>query len=237
MKIAISSSENKFSGLIDQRFGRCPFFLLFEDIKPIEIIENEGAIQGHGAAIKAASQMGEHGVEVVITGELGPNATSALSEMNIKAYNASGPADEALKKYLNGELTEISKVSPPHPTVKKKDGERVFFPLLEDSGMDSKISTHFGHAPFFGVYDLEKKELKVIENDLNHTDPTKSPIDQIEEAVNPTIIFAIGIGGRAINIISEKGISLKTGPFGIVKEVIEHWEDLDELTEDCGHKY
>ncbi len=240
MKIAISSSENKFNGLIDQRFGRCQYFLIFEDEKQIEIIENQGAIQGHGAGIKASSQMGEQGIEVVITGELGPNSTDALNRLRIKAYSSSGPADEAVKKLLKGELKEVGKISPPHPetvplpeTVKGKN--IVFFPLLEDNGDESKISPHFGHAPFFGVFDLEKKELKIIANDLDHVDPTKSPIDQIQDAVNPAIIFATGIGGRAIDIISEKGLILKTGPFGTVKEVLDNWDNLEELTTSCGH--
>ena len=102
--------------------------------------------------------------------------------------------------------------------------------------MDSEISQHFGHAPFFGSYDLEKKELKIIENDLNHTDPDKSPIDQIQEVVNPTIIFAKGIGGRAIELIAEKGIALKTENFNTVKEVIENWDKLEDQTQNCGQE-
>ncbi|MCK5282119.1 MAG: hypothetical protein KAK00_01815, partial [Nanoarchaeota archaeon] len=71
-------------------------------------------------------------------------------------------------------------------------------------------------------------------NNLDHTDPTLSPIDQIEKAVNPTTIFAKGIGGRAINIIAQKGLSLKTGDYSTVKEVIENLDKLENQTESCG---
>jgi len=242
MKIAISSDGNTVESKIDQRFGRCKYFIIADPEKRDEIkaIENEGAIQGHGAGIKAAEQIGELGVKVVITGNLGPNATAVLEKLEIKAYNALGIIKDAIDDFINNKLEEINDVSEPHPETKaleKEDGERIFFPLLNNIGMDSEISQHFGHAPFFGVYDVEKKELKIIENDLDHTNPNKSPIDQIQEAVNPTTIFARGIGGRAINIIQEKCLALKTGNYATVKEVIENLDSLEDQTQSCGHEH
>ena len=103
--------------------------------------------------------------------------------------------------------------------------------------MKSEISYHFGHAPFFGLYDVVTKELSIVKNTLDHVDPNKSPIDQIIEAVNPTTIFAHGIGGRAVNIIEEKGLSLKTGNFKTVQEVIDNLNNLEVQDKDCGHEY
>jgi predicted Fe-Mo cluster-binding NifX family protein len=242
MKMAISADGNMVESKIDQRFGRCKYFIIVdtEDKKKIKAVENKGVIQGHGAGIKAAEQIGELNVEAIITGNLGPNATAVLDKLGIKAYNSSGTVKDAIDSFINNKLEEISEVAEPHPaTVSQKEGkgERIFFPLLDNKGEDSEISQHFGHAPFFGVYDVGKKELKIIENNLDHTDPNKSPIDQIEEAVNPTTIFAKGIGGRAIGIIAEKGLSLKTGDYGTVKEVIENLDKLGDQTQSCGHKH
>ncbi len=240
MKIAISSDGDGIESKIDQRFGRCKYFFIVdtEDIKKVEAIENQGAVQGHGAGIKAAQQLGSLKVQAVITGRLGPNATSILKQLGIKAYHSSGVAKDAINDFMSNKLEEIIEITEPHSGMEKKESkeERIFFPLLDNNGEDSEISTHFGHAPFFGVYDIEKKELKIIENDLDHTDPTKSPIDQIEEAVNPTTIFAKGIGGRAINIIAQKGLSLKTGDYNTVKEVIENIGKLEDQTKSCGHE-
>ncbi len=242
MKIAISADGDKLHSKIDQRFGRCKYFLIVNvngnEVGTFEAVTNEGAIQGHGAGIKAGEQIGELGVEAVITGNLGPNATAILDKLDIKAYTASGTVQEAIGNFVNNKLEEIKEVSEPHSGIvqKKNKNERIFFPLLDNKGENSEISQHFGHAPFFGVYDVEKKELKIIENDLDHTDPNKSPIDQIEEAVNPTTIFAKGIGGRAINLIAEKGLSLKTGDYKTVKEVIENLDKLDDQIESCGHE-
>jgi len=242
MKIAISTEEDNKDSLIDQRFGRCKYFAVVdtENKEKIEFIENQGGIQGHGAGIKAAQQIGDLEVEAVITGNLGPNATAVLDKMEIKAYHASGTVKEAIGSFVDNKLEEINEIAAPHSEPiqeDKKSAERIFFPLLDDNGEDSEISSHFGHAPFFGIYDVEKKELKIIKNDLNHTDPNKSPIDQIEEAVNPTTIFAKGIGGRAIRIISQKGLALKTGDYSNVKEVIANLDKLEDQTQSCGHEH
>lgn len=242
MKIAISSDGNEIESEIDQKFGRCKYFIIADTEKKneIEVIENEGTIQGHGAGIKAAEQIGELGIEAVITGNLGPNATTVLEKLGIKAYHASGTIKDAINDLINNRLKEINEISEPHPenkTSKDNNSERIFFPLLNNEGEDSEISSHFGHAPFFGIYDVEKKELKIIKNDLDHTDPNKNPIDQIQEAVNPTTIFAKGIGGRAIGIIAQKGLHLKTGDFTTIKEALDNLDKLEDQTQSCGHEH
>ena len=244
MKIAISCQDKGIESIIDQRFGRSKYFLIV-DIKDNEIVNeesvlNEGTTQGHGAGIKAAEQIGELGVNVVITGDLGPNATKVLDKLEIKSYHGYGNAKEIIDNFINNKLEEIMEISPAHPetnAIKKEGSERIFFPLLDDEGENSKISQHFGHAPFFGLYDVEQKELKIIENNLDHSDPNKSPIDQIEDAVNPTTIFAKGIGARAIQIIEQKGLQLKTGNYDTVKDVLENLDKLENQTQGCGHEH
>jgi predicted Fe-Mo cluster-binding NifX family protein len=242
MKIVVSSDGDSVESKIDQRFGRCEYFIVADidgkEVKEIKAVKNEGAIQGHGAGIKAAQQIADLKAEAVITGNLGPNATAVLDKICIKAYHASGMVKEGIDKFIDNKLDEIKEIAEPHSGIKRKTkGERIFFPLLDNKGLDSEISQHFGHAPFFGVYDVQDKKLEVIENKLDHTDPNKSPIDQIEEAVNPTTIYAKGIGGRAISIIAEKGLMLKTGSFNTVKEAVENLDRLEDQTQSCGHEH
>jgi predicted Fe-Mo cluster-binding NifX family protein len=239
MRIAISLEGNKIESLIDQRFGRCKYFLIvdIEDkkITNLEVKENQGAIQGHGAGISAAQQLGDLKVEVLITGNLGPNATQVLEQLEIKTYQASGIAKEAVEKFIENKLNELTKTSKAHSGITEVNNERVFIPLLNNSGMDSEIATHFGHAPFFGLYDFETKKFTITKNVLDHSDPNSSPVDQIAETFNPTIVFAQSMGERAIGLFNEKGIKLKTGPYKTVKEAIENLNKLKELTQSCGH--
>ncbi len=234
MKVAISMDKNKKD--VDQRFGRCAYFAIVDE--DIRFIENKGALEGHGAGTIAAKLVAEEGAEAVITGNLGPNAAKILEQFQITAYKGSGDIDKAMADFREGRLEKIDEIAVPgHKEPDRPAKERIFFPLLDDNGMGSEISQHFGHAPFFGVYDVGEKKLDVISNDLDHTDPDKSPIDQIEEAVHPTTIFAKGIGGRAIQIIREKGLCLKTGDFGTVGEAIENIDSMTDQTKSCGHEH
>jgi len=113
--------------------------------------------------------------------------------------------------------------------------ETIFVPLINNEGQNSKISEHFGHAPYFALYDLTKKKLIIKENKLDHANRQKTPVDQIIEIADPSIVFAQGMGSRAINLFTEKNIALKTGPYKILKEVIENIENLDALDNSCGH--
>jgi len=114
---------------------------------------------------------------------------------------------------------------------------RILFPLLDDSNIDSKISEHFGHAPFFGIYDEVDNSLFVVRNELKHNDPLKSAIYQIREIFNPDIIFVKSIGGKAIEEANKMDIEIKTGNYDLISEVVDNLDRLDLKVEDCGHEH
>ena len=244
MRIVISSDGDTIENNVDMRFGRCRYFLIVDiedgEIIDVKSVENEGAVMGHGAGIKAAQQAGNLNPDKIITGNLGPNAFNVLSQLNISAYMGSGTVKDSIQKLLEGKLERISQNdSNPGQEVREenteKDDKIVFMPLLNDNGEDSEIAGHFGHAPFFGLYNIKEGKLTVVENKLDHSDPDKSPVDQISETFNPVVVFAKGIGSRAIMLFKEKGICLKTGNYGTVKEVMQNLDKLEDVTESCGH--
>lgn len=244
LKICVSSEGKTLDSEIDPRFGRCKYFLLV-DVKDKEeinfkAIKNVGALQGAGAGISAAEQIGKLGVDLLITGDIGPKANNILDQLGIKVVKASGSVKTEIRKYINNEIVTSKKnvsnsISKNINNVTIKTDQRMFIPLMNNNGENSEISFHFGHAPYFGLYDLMSKEITIKANKLNHSDPNKSPVDQIIESVNPTMVFAQDMGIRAINLFTEKNIKLKTGSYKTVKEVVDNIDELVDLTKGCGH--
>ncbi|KKY00564.1 MULTISPECIES: NifB/NifX family molybdenum-iron cluster-binding protein [Paraclostridium] len=116
MKIAISANGKNLSDLLDKRFGRCEFFQVYDtETKEIKIIQNKGNQASGGAGIAAANQIVDENIEIIITGNLGPNAFDIIEENSIKAYTCEClPIEDILKKYDKKELKEITVCGPKH---------------------------------------------------------------------------------------------------------------------------
>lgn len=109
MKIAVSATGQNKDDLLDRRFGRCDYFQIF-DTKTMqhEIIVNEGVSAEGGAGIAAASQVTELNVNVVITGDLGPNAFELLEKSQIAAYTCESiSVDQAIERFQKNQLSRI----------------------------------------------------------------------------------------------------------------------------------
>jgi len=108
MRIAISSTGPKLDARMDQRFGRCPCFVLVDPAsEEFEVLDNQAAMMSGGAGIQAAQMVVNSGAGAVITGKLGPNAADTLAAAGVKTYlGASGTVRQALEQYKTGRLQE-----------------------------------------------------------------------------------------------------------------------------------
>ena len=113
MKIAVTAKSNTLESEIDPRFGRCSFFLIIDsDTMNFESISNESSMASGGAGIQAAQTVAKTGAEIIITGNVGPNAYQTLSAAGIKVFTGiNGPIKEAIEKYKKGELSETTNPS------------------------------------------------------------------------------------------------------------------------------
>lgn len=116
MKIAISTTGKTTENLLDVRFGRCEYFQIHDtENGEIKILENEGKDASGGAGIVASNQLIEEKVDVIITGNLGPNAFELIEKAEIKAYKCMSIAiSSVLEEYKKGELEEIKTFGPAH---------------------------------------------------------------------------------------------------------------------------
>lgn len=108
---------------------------------------------------------------------------------------------------------------------------KILIALSENNGINSKLSEHFGHCPYFAI--LEDEKLEIINNHIDH----KSPINPVEQIMNlkPEVIFALGMGKKAIDLFLSKGIKVKTKKLKFLKEVLENLDDLEDLNLGCEH--
>ena len=119
MKICVSSQGEGLSAKVDQRFGRCAYFVLVNpDDMSHESFDNASMQAGGGAGIQAAKFVADKDAKVVLTGNCGPNAFDTLQAAGVKVVTgASGTVEEAVKMYLSGKLKGSDQ-----PNVGKKFG-------------------------------------------------------------------------------------------------------------------
>ncbi|MDJ0305559.1 NifB/NifX family molybdenum-iron cluster-binding protein [Dehalobacter sp.] len=73
---------------------------------------------------------------------------------------------------------------------------KICIPVKEDKGLESIPYDHFGSAPFFLIYDLDKEEMKVIDNgDSQHEHGMCQPLKALGgEQVDAILVGGIGAG-------------------------------------------
>lgn len=116
MKIAISTTGSNLDSLLDVRFGRCTYFQIHEsETGDFTVIENQGQMAGGGAGIVASQQLVDEKVDVVITGNLGPNAFEVMEKAEVKAYKSESVSIKCvLENFKNGKLERITFAGPAH---------------------------------------------------------------------------------------------------------------------------
>ena len=110
MKVAITTTGEDLSGPVEPHFGRCPRFIVVDsETMDFEVVQNTAVSSAHGAGIAAAQLVASRGVKAVLTGNVGPNAYSALSSAGIKIVTGvSRTVGDAVKRFSSGELQSIS---------------------------------------------------------------------------------------------------------------------------------
>jgi len=107
MKLCITATGKNIDANIDARFGRAPWLLIIDTDTGtlIEAVENTAAAQAQGAGIAAAKLISDKNVEAVLSGSVGPNATSVFETSGVRLFEGASPQDtvqEALAKFKQG---------------------------------------------------------------------------------------------------------------------------------------
>ena len=112
MKVVISATGRNEESNIDEKFHRCPFFLVIDTktnlLKTLENTKKEypdeiGAFVGQIVA--------NEGVDTVLTTNIGPRAFAIFEQYGIKIYRAKGKVSAAIQQFKEGKLPEITKAT------------------------------------------------------------------------------------------------------------------------------
>lgn len=116
MKIAISAKGRQINDVIDMRFGRTEYFILAdENGQLIDVLDNAAQSATGGAGIAAAQAVLDTGADVLITGQLGPNAMKVIKSAAIPAYQAiNGTVLENIEAFAANKLSKITESGPAH---------------------------------------------------------------------------------------------------------------------------
>lgn len=85
MITAIAASGNTIDTKLDSRFGRCPYFAIYDDkTKQTIFIANDFKDEQGGVGPMVVNKLAEMNVEKVIAAEFGPKAKDVLDALKIQ---------------------------------------------------------------------------------------------------------------------------------------------------------
>lgn len=112
MKIAFTSKGKKWDSMIDPRFGRTEFLVVYDDEKnELNSVDNRAIDEvAHGAGPQTAQKLFDLNPDILITGNgPGGNAARVLEQSGMKVYVGAGEMtiQKAFDAYKKGELEEF----------------------------------------------------------------------------------------------------------------------------------
>ena len=110
MLVAITSTGDTLDALVNEKFGRCQYFLIVDpDTMKFEAVPNHAEQAQGGAGPKAAEIIINKGVTILLTGHVGDKAEEALKRGNIKIVDglkANLKIKDAVTNYLSKQKQE-----------------------------------------------------------------------------------------------------------------------------------
>ncbi len=138
MKICVSAQGNTLDSLVDPRFGRAQYFIIYDtESNTSESFLNPNISSPSGAGIQSAQFIIEKGIQVLITGNIGPNSFSVLSAGRVKIITGviGVSVKEAIERFKRGGLNFTFS-----PTAPKHFGTQMYSPNFGVSSPQFQIS-------------------------------------------------------------------------------------------------
>ena len=115
---------------------------------------------------------------------------------------------------------------------------RIVIPVVDESGLDARLSEHFGRAPYFCVVELDEKgqiaSQKTAANVGERFGGSGRRADFILQ-LKPNVIITYGMGPRGLSIYQSVRVAVLRANANTVRQLITAYNnnELEELTEGC----
>jgi predicted Fe-Mo cluster-binding NifX family protein len=102
----------------------------------------------------------------------------------------------------------------------------ICMPTIDESGLLSDISTHFGKTTYFTFIRLENGEIKninVTEILGKHKGGSKTPSEIIIDS-GADVMICGNLGSKAVSMLRGGGMEIFSGASGKVKDILKEWK-------------
>jgi len=109
MKLAVPVTEKLLDASIDQRFGRAPFFLIYDtaNLEHHFVDNTQNLESSQGAGIQSAQHIVNAGAQALLTPHCGPKAFKVLQTAKVDVYTCNlETAKQAIGAYRDGLLSK-----------------------------------------------------------------------------------------------------------------------------------
>lgn len=149
---------------------------------------------------------------------------ASLVNKGLSIVEASCPAGQSVKDIFNKTMNYL---------LNNNGGMKMKIAVAADDG---KIAGHFGHCATYELFSVENGEI-VRKESLSNPGHKPGFLPNFLHDQGVTVMIAGGIGSAAVNIFSEKGITVVAGASGPIQNVVEEYlrGSLEHSGEVCQH--
>ncbi len=99
---------------------------------------------------------------------------------------------------------------------------RVAIPSMNDAGLDSEVSMHFGRSPYYTFVDIEEEKVKNVEVlPVPFAEHGPGDLPHFVKEHGGDVVIAYGMGTRAVDFFQQLGVDIVTGAMGKISGVID----------------
>jgi len=108
-------------------------------------------------------------------------------------------------------------------SVSEKYDMKICIPVVAQQGLNSPISSHFGQANSFAMFDEETQQLTFFNNTGQHHDGALTPAEIIRQA-GAQVVLCGGLGVKAVRLFEQAGIHVYNQADGTVADVLAAYQ-------------